>query len=550
MTTDGGGWALIGRGRNGWSFAYDGQGNPADGPQHRSPVRRRSRRPRSSTETVNGLMNGGRMDGLTDGLRIRRARNSAGTTWQDVRLYPSNYGPWSWAFGGGIYLNRMCFDGTCSNISSNGTGYGGQSTRTAGMNSTDRRHEHLPGCRTTTGSPASGTARRQRRREQLDQLPVAVHERGPAAPVRAGVHPAAHHRSRRHRRRRCPTRVHRATTVRPMLDDSPVNLPWQVTNLNVGATAACARTCSVSPSTATRSSSAASSARCSTAPAAPKVTQSYLAAFDKNTGEFIPSFTPVINGPVHESKTTPDGKLIVAGEFTSVNGVGDDGPRRAQPDDRRQASPLGPRQVSREQRRRRTSAPWTSRATGSTSAAASPRPRAAGVNPTANGNIARLRLSTDGSRRRRGSRASSTTASGRSTPTPERPRLRGRRVPPAQRRERCPCRVRRSSTPSTARWCPGLQTYKANADTERQQTIMEVGDSVYQGGSQHFLHKYAKSDYSFQRSHLTLRGGDFQSMSYTNGILYASNHSQQLELHRTRTRGRHRRATAGSTRST
>src|SRR4029077_2574196 len=95
-----------------------------------------------STDQINGLMNGGRMDGLTDGIRVRRARNAAGTTWQDVRLYPTNYGQWSWGLGGGIFLNRMCFDGTCSNIS--GRTHAGTSTRTAGLNSTDRRINTYP----------------------------------------------------------------------------------------------------------------------------------------------------------------------------------------------------------------------------------------------------------------------------------------------------------------------------------------------------------------------------------------------------------------------
>ena len=116
MTTDGGGWELIGRGRQGWSFAYNGQQTAA---QVRNPVSGTGAfTPAAlSTDQVNGLMNGGRMDGLTDGLRVRRARNSTGTTWQDVRLYPTNYGQWSWGLGGGIYLNRMCFDTSCSNIS-------------------------------------------------------------------------------------------------------------------------------------------------------------------------------------------------------------------------------------------------------------------------------------------------------------------------------------------------------------------------------------------------------------------------------------------------
>ena len=82
---------------------------------------------------------------------------------------------------------------------------------------------------------------------------------------------------------------------------------------------------------------------------------------------------------------------------------------------------------------------------------------------------------------------------------------------------------------------PNMQPYKPDADTERMQTIMEIGDSVYQGGSQHILHKYAKSDYAFQRGHMTLRGGDYQSMATTGGILYASCHCNEVDFSDTNT---------------
>jgi len=50
--------------------------------------------------------------------------------------------------------------------------------------------------------------------------------------------------------------------------------------------------------------------------------QSYLAAFDVNTGAWISSFRPTINGPVFALDVSDDGsKLLVGGEFTQVNGA-------------------------------------------------------------------------------------------------------------------------------------------------------------------------------------------------------------------------------------
>src|SRR5689334_9185991 len=116
MTTDGGGWGLVGRGREGRSLPYWGEGSPSTlrtattGSGAFAPAT-------LSTPTVDGRLNGGRMDALTDGVRLRRATNTAGSTWQGVRLHVKNYGQWSWAFGGGIYLDSISFDGVTTPIS-------------------------------------------------------------------------------------------------------------------------------------------------------------------------------------------------------------------------------------------------------------------------------------------------------------------------------------------------------------------------------------------------------------------------------------------------
>lgn len=50
-----------------------------------------------------------------------------------------------------------------------------------------------------------------------------------------------------------------------------------------------------------------------------RINQRFLAAFARDTGAWIPTFRPVIDGNVWDLKATDDGKLIVAGQFTSVN---------------------------------------------------------------------------------------------------------------------------------------------------------------------------------------------------------------------------------------
>ncbi len=94
MTTDGGGWVLVGRGRDGWSWDGDAQGTTA---QVASPVTGQTAfSPRKlSSATIDALLGGGRVDQLTDGVRLRRSKDAGGTAWQEVRWRLRSMGPWS-----------------------------------------------------------------------------------------------------------------------------------------------------------------------------------------------------------------------------------------------------------------------------------------------------------------------------------------------------------------------------------------------------------------------------------------------------------------------
>lgn len=110
QTTDGGGWVMVGRGRENWQEYYEGQGDPValrstvTGPKAFKPAQ-------LSSTTVDGLLNGGRPDELAEGLRIRRAADQAGSTWQEVRLDTTNQPRWSWTLSAGIPVATASFDG-------------------------------------------------------------------------------------------------------------------------------------------------------------------------------------------------------------------------------------------------------------------------------------------------------------------------------------------------------------------------------------------------------------------------------------------------------
>ena len=99
MTADGGGWVLVGRGREAWKGYYQGV-RPASvrttvtGTAAFAPAQ-------LAAKTVDGLLNGSRPDALPDGIRLKRATNTEGTTYQEVRFKLTKSDRWTWAFGAG-----------------------------------------------------------------------------------------------------------------------------------------------------------------------------------------------------------------------------------------------------------------------------------------------------------------------------------------------------------------------------------------------------------------------------------------------------------------
>jgi hypothetical protein len=52
-----------------------------------------------------------------------------------------------------------------------------------------------------------------------------------------------------------------------------------------------------------------------------QIPRAYLAGFDPTTGEYVPWFATQPNGPVYDIEDLGDGRVLLAGEFSSVNGV-------------------------------------------------------------------------------------------------------------------------------------------------------------------------------------------------------------------------------------
>ena len=97
QTTEGGGWVMIGRGREGWETWSQGKGD-----QEKLKTRPRTAGDfdvvQASHETVNGLLGGTAVSDLDDGIMVQRAWNHRGTAYQTVRMRFPKMRDFIWPF--------------------------------------------------------------------------------------------------------------------------------------------------------------------------------------------------------------------------------------------------------------------------------------------------------------------------------------------------------------------------------------------------------------------------------------------------------------------
>lgn len=314
MTTDGGGWVLIGRGREGWRPEYEGLGSVAevrdvvDGP---GAFRTRQ----LSSKVVDGLLGGGRVDALPDGIRLRRAASLDGSVRQEVRFQLRQRDRWVWTFRGRHPLKSFSFDGTSTNTTSavNTLDFGtdtafrkvntdfnpGQAWYAGwsyGIGVTGVRSDTAYLWSATDGlsRPMPFTQMYLRPKLLSGQLTY------PEVPE-SGLPALAQHR---------------------LAETRALRTVWGVSGLASG------------PNSELRTEVQAFAQIGSTMyvggnfkdvqrtiDGADRVTQSYLAAFDVNSGEFLAAFRPTFNDQIKTLTALPNGRLAVGGEFNRLNGV-------------------------------------------------------------------------------------------------------------------------------------------------------------------------------------------------------------------------------------
>jgi hypothetical protein len=537
MTTDGGGWVLIARGRDGWTFAEQGQGDAADirtvtgGPGAFVPEA-------LSTDTINGLLGNAPVTSLTDGVRLRRAANTAGTQWQEIRWRLLDLQGWSWAFDGGhrlagasidafSYTGGNTFDSTTLVSGEVGTGNRGADNlqrwfTSAWSGNASKKGFAIGGITGLTSassylwSPSNGIAtplaftqvfiRPRTMSYTYDPLPdtglPAVLGPGTMSdqpvPLAAGV-----------------SGVLKAgdTPAQELLDTPVQALAQWGDRIFVGG-----KFSQVNRADGTT------------------VNQSYLAAFDRATGAYIDSFTPQLDGTVWDLVVAND-RLYVGGQFTKVNGLDVQALVALDPTTGARITDFDPQihltagnTVRAYVRSLDVDGPWLYLG-GNFS-----RGRNAGNTEVSLGRLAKADLNTG---------FVDTTGVGKTTSF--RPNMGGSVFDVDAVGSRvyavgdfttvgtAPDITSRVGSvvldSTTGQVIDGTQQYvrsTAIAARQYQQAVLAVGDEVWQGGSEHNTQVYRANDYQLLRSYITGDiGGDNQALATTGGVVYAASHSNQ-----------------------
>jgi hypothetical protein len=512
MVTDGGGWVLVGKGRDGWTDDYLGKGAAAD-------LLTPDLAPMSATTTqlssrvIDALLDGGRVDALAEGIRLRRATNAAGTAWQEAQFRMARRDRWAWSFGAEHAVTSFSFDGRA--------GTGG-TTASFGSDTSFRRVDNTPkqsngyklgfafgaSVRGTSGATSYLWSSANNGASALPYTQVYLRPRitsttGFTALPDAGT----------------------AGWSGPAVPRSNALVsPWGVS----GTAGSTAGESDVEVQAFTQSGNrmyVGGNFRYvqRDATGTDRVEQRFLAAFDVTTGEWVSSFRPVLDEQVRALATLPDGRVVAGGDFTQANGqpatavavldptTGATAPGWNLKIENRQAKQvLRVRALDVEGGNLYLGGNFT-HFTGGTSAtarymkmlgrvSATNGTPASGWNPNLNGAVYAVDGSADGSRvyvaghftQANGVAARNAAAIMNTTGAP-------------------------LATPT---WSPVW----SNASKTYQQAIDEVGGSVFVGGSEHSLFGFSTSTFARTSGSIMKTHGDVQAITDAGGVLYAGCH--------------------------
>ncbi|MRK00707.1 hypothetical protein GEV27_04145 [Aeromicrobium sp. S22] len=522
QSTDGGGWALIGRGRENWTYNYNGKGTPAE--VAGTVTGQAAFAPRQLDSTViNGLLGGKRFDdpAYGSGVRVRRAVNQDGTSWQETRwsYRAGSRDRWSWALGAGFPLATVTIGG--SSISNTTTyEFGADTAYKRLWTHENARNGYVRGFsfgQNGIGSTAAGSYIYSKASGGAYGTPFS----------QVFIRPKL--RSSDLTFTEIPAAGTPAQTIRAVPKNGSLTTTWGVTGLGNGGTTENATEVQAFAQiggTMYVGGNFTTVLKGATATGNDRVAQPYLAAFDVKTGEFIRSFTPRLNSMVKSLAALPDGRLAVGGEFTQVAGTARSGLVVLNPttgaldtswatnlENRMSGGKVSVRGLDTDGTYLYLTGAFTHFIkAGTTERYAKNGGRIAlstgtadnGWNPGFNGTGTALDVSDD---------KSTVYFAGYFTTMKD----------GAQPADRAAAISTAAGGNRTAAWQP---TFSTKGSARYQQAVQQVGSKVWLGGSQHSMFSYDTSTFALENTHITKAGGDLQAITGGNGVVYGGCHCE------------------------
>lgn len=312
--TDGGGWVMIGRGREGWTEEYQGRGKAEDiftkptGSEAFTPAQ-------LSSDTVDELLDGERVDSLEDGVRFRRAVNAEGTDWQNVYAKRINTESWSWTLQANTNWGGVRFENPSSIGGSRIYGL-----TTGGIASWNQSYNTLRFTSAAVHGWKNGFAYGSYVRGNTDASSYLWTPTGtaPMGFTQVFIRPKINQNDAGFAQ--IPDSGLAAEDNRQLPNSFTAPMRWRTSmesgtgvvselNTRVQAIAQVGNTVFTGGDFKNVVSASGET-----------VEQGYLAGYDVNSAELVRSFTPKFNGQIKALESLPSGLLAVGGEFTEVNG--------------------------------------------------------------------------------------------------------------------------------------------------------------------------------------------------------------------------------------
>ena len=312
--TDGGGWVMIARGREGWTDSYNGMGNAED--IHRNPTGPAAFAPvQLPSNTVDALLNGIKPQDLPDGMRLRRAHDKNGRTWQEVRAERVQTEQWSWAMTYAQKWGKIRFSGAGINRTASSSlptqmapGVTTSSVKFFANPAQDYKIGFAFGSLVTFGNESADSYIYQKAGTVGHSMPFTqVYLRPQLTQKDLSFNLLGANGSTASARRALPNSYSMPVTWRTA--EKTYSGKINEMNTYVQAITQVGDTVFTGGDFAYLESAQGE-----------KVTQANIAGFNVDSGDLVRSFKPTINGQIKALEALPGNRLAVGGEFTEVNG--------------------------------------------------------------------------------------------------------------------------------------------------------------------------------------------------------------------------------------